>query len=388
MEAGDFSGKRVLVRSDLNVPLSGGQVTDTYRIEASLRTIKYLRNQGAVVAVCSHLGRPGGKVAPSLRMQPVAESLAMLGGFRVSALSSVVGTDVTAALEAASQGDVLLLENVRFDPREITNEREFAAVLAAPFDAFVFDAFGTAHRAHASTVGVTEFLPSYAGALLGSEIASLSQLLDEPERPFTVVLGGAKVSDKLKVIESLLPRVDKMLIGGGMCFTALKAKGFEVGTSLVEVDMVDTMRSLLVSEQGSKIVLPTDVVVAPSFSEEAPPTVIGLEEMPDDQMGLDIGPSSAETFAGIIATSRSVFWNGPMGVFEWESFRNGTNTVAEAMARSTGFTVVGGGDSVAAIRMLGFDRQITHVSTGGGAGLKLLEGEALPGLTALQIEGN
>ena len=363
-------------------------MTDAYRIEASLGTIKYLRDQGAVVAVCSHLGRPDGEVVSSLRMQPVAHSLAVLGEFPVRAIRSVVGSEVTAALDAARAGDVLLPENVRFDPRETANDREFAEALAAPFDAFVLDAFGTAHRAHASTVGVTDFLPSYAGSLLRSEIDAFGRLLNQPERPFTVALGGAKVSDKLKVIESLLPRVDQMLIGGGMCFTALQARGLEIGTSLVEANMVETVRLLLASEHGSKIVLPTDVVVAPSFSEDAPPTVVAVEDIPADQMGLDIGPESSKRFAGIVATSRSLFWNGPMGVFEWESFRGGTSAVAEAMAKSTGLTIVGGGDSVAAIRMLGFDGQITHVSTGGGAGLKLLQGEALPGLTALQIEGN
>lgn len=379
------TGKAVLLRSDLNVPLRDGAVADDYRILASLPTINSLRQQGAVVAVCSHLGRPNGQANPDLRMLPVAAKLAELGGFAVTTVPAISGNAVQAAVDNAQPGDVLVLENTRFEPGETTNNLDLAASMAEPFDAFVLDAFGTAHRAHASTVGVTNFLPSYAGLLLEAEIGALGSLLASPERPYTVVLGGAKVSDKLKVIEALLPLVDHMIIGGGMCFTALAAQGHEIGTSLVEADMIDTVRRLLASEHGHKIMLPTDIVVAPAFAEDAEPSVVSSEAIPADQMGLDVGPDSARAFSQVIAGSASVFWNGPMGVFEWEAFRSGTLAVANSLATSDGFTVVGGGDSVAAIRMFGLDTEVSHVSTGGGAGLKLLEGEALPGLAALRV---
>lgn len=377
-------GKAVLVRSDLNVPLSEGAVTDDYRIRASLPTINKLREQGAIVAVCSHLGRPEGVVDPSLRMMPVAAKLAEIGGFTVTTVPTVAGEAVQAAVDNAQPGDVLVLENTRFEPGEVVNDLDLASALAEPFDAFVLDAFGTAHRAHASTVGVTNFLPSYPGLLLEAEIAALGSLLVSPGRPYTVVLGGAKVSDKLKVIEALLPLVDHMIIGGGMCFTALSAQGYEIGASLVEPAMVNKVKDLLASEHGCKIMLPVDVVVAPTFSEDAVATVVPASEIPADQMGLDIGPESAQAFSRLIGQSAAVFWNGPMGVFEWESFRSGTLAVANSLASSNAFTVVGGGDSVAAIRLFGLDTEVSHVSTGGGAGLKLLEGEALPGLAALR----
>jgi phosphoglycerate kinase len=381
----DASGKAVLLRSDLNVPLSGGAVTDDYRILSSLPTINELRAQGAIVAVCSHLGRPRGEVIPGLSMMTVAAKLAEVGRFTVTAVSATAGEAVQAAVDNAAPGDVLVLENTRFDPREVLNDLDFAAELARPFDAFVLDAFGTAHRTHASTVGVANFLPSYAGSLLQAEISALGSLLNGPDRPYTVVLGGAKVSDKLKVIEALLPLVDHMIIGGAMCFTALAAQGHEIGDSLVEAGLIDTVRELLASEDGHKIVLPTDIVVAPTFAEHAVPTVVAASAIPPEQMGLDIGPESAAAFSTLIRASASVFWNGPMGVFEWESFRSGTLAVANSLAESDGFTVVGGGDSVAAIRLFGLDTAVSHVSTGGGAGLELLEGEALPGLEALRV---
>ncbi len=376
-------GATVLVRSDLNVPLDEGEVADDFRIAASLPTIAYLRDRGAKVVVCSHLGRPKG-LDEFLRLDPVAARLSMLGGFPVTKVNTVAGPEAEAAVTAAEAGTVVVLENTRFEGGEKKNDPELADALARLADSFVLDAFGTAHRAHATTVGVAERLPSAAGLLLEKEVKALSALLGDPQRPYTVILGGAKVSDKLAVMEHLLPRVDRMLVGGGMCFTLLKAQGHDIGTSLVEDSMVDVVGGLLEGEFGDKIMLPSDIVVAAAFAEDAAPRVTPVDAIPTDMMGLDIGPATVSEFGAAIDEAASVFWNGPMGVFEWEAFRAGTAGVAAALADTEGFTVIGGGDSVAAIRLLGREDQISHVSSGGGAGLELLEGKELPGIKALE----
>lgn len=383
----DVAGRRVLVRADLNVPLdTDGEkvtVTDDFRLRAALPTIQLLRERDAVVVLASHLGRPKGH-DDALRMAPVADRLAELGGFAVTALQETGGRQVLGALRDAEPGDVLLLENTRFEAGETSNDPQLAARIAELADLFVLDAFGSAHRAHASTVGVTDHLPSVAGPLLVAEVQALSQLLDDPPRPFVVVLGGAKVSDKLGVIHSLLPRVDRMLIGGGMCFSLMAARGMAVGDSMVELEHLDELREVLASKDAEKILLPVDIVTAPEFAEDAPVTTVDADAIADGQMGLDIGPRSRERFAEEIGRARSVFWNGPMGVFEWEAFREGTAVVARAVASADALTVVGGGDSVAAVRQLGLESAISHVSTGGGAGLEFIEGKTLPGLAALE----
>ncbi len=377
------SGFRVLVRSDLNVPLDGGRMADDFRIRAALPTIQALRERGARVVVCSHLGRPKGP-DPDLRMDPVAARLAEIGGFGVHKVDDVAGPRAAEAVEAMGPGDVVLLENTRFEPGETKNDPVLADRLAALCDLFVQDAFGSVHRAHASTVGVAERVRSVAGLLLVRELDAFSRFLGEPERPYVVVLGGAKVSDKLGVVRSLLPKTDAMLIGGGMCFTLLAAEGYEVGESLVEEEMLDTVREVMAGPGGDKIQLPTDVVVADRFAPDAPWRVTEAKAIPDEGVGLDIGPATAERFAAVVEGAGSVFWNGPMGVFEWEPFRAGTARVAQAMADTSAFTVVGGGDSVAALRMLGLEDRVSHVSTGGGAGLELLEGRPLPGVEVLE----
>jgi phosphoglycerate kinase len=377
------AGRRVLVRSDLNVPLAGGTVTDDFRIQKSLPTIARLRDAGATVIVCSHLGRPKGP-DPSLVMDPVAQKMSELGGFPVQKLDAVIGPDVEAAVESAGPGDVVLLENTRFEAGETKNAPEVADGLAALCDVFILDAFGSAHRAHASTVGVAERVQSAAGPLLVAEVEALSKLLENPERPFTVVLGGAKVSDKLGVIRSLLPKVDMMLIGGGMCFTLFASEGYEIGSSLFEEDRVKEIGELLSSADGDRISLPEDIVVADRFAADAESKTVPVNDIPDDWMGLDIGPVTAERFASVIHGSRSVFWNGPMGVFEWERFRAGTDHVARSLGDFGGFSVVGGGDSVAAMRLLGLEDTVSHLSTGGGAGLEMLEGKTLPGVAVLE----
>ena len=361
----DVSGKKVLVRSDLNVPLDDGQVSDDFRIRAALPTLERLIESDADVTVCSHLGRPDG-VDPAFSLQPVAETMADL-------------TDVSVGFE--SGGDITVLENTRFLSGETKNDPDTARELADGYDLFVQDAFGSVHRAHASTVGVAELITSVAGPLLDAELKALGRLLDEPDRPFTVVLGGAKVSDKLAVIENLLPRVDRMLIGGGMCFTFLKALGYEVGDSLVEESMLDSVSAFA---DDTRIALPTDVMIADSFSEEAYSAITVVTEIPEGWMGLDIGTDTAMDFADLVVDSGSVFWNGPMGVFEWEAYRNGTELVARALGECEGFTVVGGGDSAAALRLLGLEDTVSHLSTGGGAGLELLEGKILPGVAVLE----
>ena len=379
----DVEGKRVLVRSDLNVPLDEGTVADDFRIRASLPTIEALRQRGARVIVASHLGRPKG-VDPAFSMAPVSERLSELGGFPVVQADAVYGAEVEALIADAPEGAVVVLENTRFEPGESKNDPEVASGLAALADVFVNDAFGTAHRAHASNVGVAERIPSAAGRLLEGEIEAFGRLLGDPERPYVVILGGAKVSDKLDVIKHLLPTVDLMLVGGGMCFTLLKAGGYRVGDSLVEESMIDVVRQILDGPGGEKIVLPDDLVVADHFAADAAHEVVPGTGIPEGMMGLDIGPETIRRFGTVIEEAESVFWNGPMGVFEWEAFRNGTAGIAEAVASSGGYTVVGGGDSVAALRLLERDDEVSFVSSGGGAGLEILEGTNLPGIAALE----
>jgi phosphoglycerate kinase len=380
----DVAGKRVLVRGDLNVPLDEGQVADDFRIRASVPTIQSLLDRGASpVIVCSHLGRPQGP-DPELKMDPVAARLSELGGFAVHKSDAVVGADAVAAIADASEGDVVMLENTRFEAGETTNDAALADGLAALADVFMLDAFGSAHRAHASTVGVAERLPSAAGPLLEAEVEAMGRLLGEPPRPYIVVMGGAKVSGKLGTIRSLLPRVDAMLIGGGMCFTVLAAEGYEVGESMVEESMVSEVSDVLEGMGAGKIILPLDIVVGEEFAENTPHEVVPASDMPKGRVGLDIGPETIERFTGVIENAESLFWNGPMGVFEWEPFRAGTEAIAGAVAENEGFTVVGGGDSVAALRLLGLETEVSHLSTGGGAGLEMLEGKTLPGVAALE----
>lgn len=364
----DVGGQMVLVRSDLNVPLDAGQVSDDFRIRSALPTLGELVERGAAVTVCSHLGRPKGEDL-SLSMAAVAERMDSL-------------TELDVRFD--SPGDITVLENTRFDPGETSNSKETAERLADDFDLFVQDAFGSVHRAHASTVGVAELIKSAAGPLLDAELQALGRFLGDPERPYTVVLGGAKVSDKLGVIENLLPKVDRMLIGGGMCFTFLVAKGMSVGESLVQEDMLESVRQLLKGPEGHKIILPVDIAVGDEFSEEAERRVVPASEIPDETIGLDIGGESGAGFWELIDSSGSVFWNGPMGVFEWDQFRSGTEHIARAMAACDGFTAVGGGDSAAALRLLGLEGSVSHLSTGGGAGLELLEGRVLPGVAVLE----
>jgi len=379
----DVAGRTVLVRADLNVPLANGEVADDFRIRASLPTIRELQERGARVVVCSHLGRPDG-FDPALSMSPIAERMARLSGSSVVVAADVMGPGARAAVRNATSDEIVMLENTRFEPGEKANAPEMAEALASLADRFVLDAFGSAHRAHASTVGVAERLPSAAGRLLEAEVEAFAGLLVDPAPPLVVILGGAKVSDKLAVMEHLLPRVDRMLVGGGMCFTLLKAQGLDVGSSLVEDSMVDTVATMLGSPDGSKIALPQDVVAAKRFAADAPAQLVSADAIPEGWMGLDIGPVATASFASQIDVAGTVFWNGPMGVFEWEQFRAGTAGVAAAVASAAGFTVVGGGDSAAALRLLGFEDDVSHLSSGGGAGLELLEGKELPGIAALR----
>jgi phosphoglycerate kinase len=379
----DVANKRVLLRSDLNVPLAEGEVADDFRIRSSIPTIAALRDQSAIVIVTSHLGRPGGPDA-SLSLGPIAERMAELGGFPVTHVGSLIGPEADQAIRAAQPGAVILLENTRFESGEKTNDPGLAGALAKLAEVFVLDAFGSAHRAHASTVGVAALIPSAAGPLLAAEVEALDRLLHDPERPYVVALGGAKVSDKLGVMQALLPKVDVMLVGGGMCFTLLEAEGYEVGGSLVEEEMIKDVRRLLESEWGSRVSLPTDIVVAGRFAADAEPMVAPASDIPSDAIGMDIGPDTAQLFASVIRGAGSLFWNGPMGVFEWDSFRGGTEVMAKAVAESEAFSVVGGGDSVAALRTLGLEGEVSHLSTGGGAALEYLEKGTLPGLEALR----
>lgn len=363
--------KTVLVRSDLNVPLSDGEISDDFRIRSALPTLEHLVEQGARVQVCSHLGRPKGE-DPRYSLETVAQRLGELTKYKVT-------------FGRGSQGDIAVLENTRFHQGETENAPPYAAQLAQGIDLFVQDAFGSVHRAHASTVGVAEMVKSVAGPLLDAELKAFKNFTDDPDQPYTVVLGGAKVSDKLGVISNLLPKVDKMLIGGGMCFTLLKARGEPVGASMVDDERLEEVTELLESEHAGKIVLPIDVVAATSFTEGSPNRIVDVHSMTEHEMGLDIGPATANLFADTVRRSATIFWNGPMGVFEWESYRHGTERVASAMAATDGYTGVGGGDSAAALKMLGYEDEIDHLSTGGGAGLELLEGRVLPGVEVLGI---
>ncbi|MPQ96821.1 phosphoglycerate kinase [Modestobacter sp. I12A-02628] len=383
------SGRRVLLRTDLNVPLdtTTREITDDGRIRASVPTIQALRDAGARVVVAAHLGRPKGAPDPQFSLAPVAARLGELLGAEVPLAADVAGADATARAAALADGQVLLLENVRFEAAETSKDDaergELADRLAGLADLYVDDAFGAVHRKHASVFDVAQRLPHAAGRLVARELEVLRRLTTEPERPYVVVLGGSKVSDKLAVIEALLPKVDTLLVGGGMCFTFLAAQGHGVGKSLLEADQVDTCRRLL-AEAGERIVLPVDVVCAPEFSADAPTTTVGTDAIADDQMGLDIGPRSVELFGRHLDGAHTVFWNGPMGVFELAPFAAGTEGVARAVSGIDGLSVVGGGDSAAAVRQLGLDEAAYgHISTGGGASLEYLEGRDLPGLAVL-----
>ncbi|TFV65905.1 UNVERIFIED_ORG: phosphoglycerate kinase [Bacillus sp. AZ43] len=383
------SGRRVFLRADLNVPLdkSTREITDDGRIRASLPTLQALRDAGARVIVSAHLGRPKGAPDPQFSLAPVAARLGELLGTDVPLAGDVAGEDARARAGALGDGDVLLLENVRFEAAETSKDDaergELADRFAALADVYVDDAFGAVHRKHASVFDVAQRLPHYAGRLVARELDVLTRLTADPERPYVVVLGGSKVSDKLAVIEALLPKVDRLLVGGGMCFTFLAAQGHGVGKSLLEADQVDTCRRLL-AEAGDRIVLPVDVVCAPEFSADVPTTTVAVDRIPDDQMGLDVGPRTVELFGTTLGDARTVFWNGPMGVFELAPFQDGTRGVAQAVGAVAGLSVVGGGDSAAAVRQLGLDEaSYGHISTGGGASLEYLEGRELPGLTVL-----
>jgi len=389
---GDLKGKRVLVRSDFNVPLDDDKnITDDGRIRAALPTLKALLDADAKVIIAAHLGRPKGKVNPDFSLAPVAQRLAELAGVNVTLAEDTVGEGAKAAVAALEPGNIVLLENVRFNAAETSKDdaerAAFAEQLAALADVFVSDGFGVVHRKQASVYDVARILPAASGLLVAKEIESLGKAVNDPERPYTVVLGGSKVSDKLGVIANLLGKADRLLIGGGMAYTFLAAQGHEVGTSLLEKDQIDTVKGYLETAKanGVELLLPVDTVVAPEFKPDAPATVVDSDAIPADQMGLDIGPKTRELFARAIASSKTVVWNGPMGVFEFAAFAEGTKAVAQAISASEAFSVIGGGDSAAAVRTLGFDEStFSHISTGGGASLELLEGKTLPGIAVLE----
>jgi phosphoglycerate kinase len=388
---GDLRGKRVIVRADLNVPLDGTTITDDGRIRAALPTISTLTGAGARVVVISHLGRPKGAPEEKYSLRPVVGRLSELLGADVAFATDTVGDSARETVEGLEDGRVAILENLRFNPGETAKDeaerRAFAEQIAALGDAFVSDGFGVVHRKQASVYELAQILPSAAGELVTSEVEALRKVTDDPERPFVVILGGAKIADKLGVIENLLTKADRILIGGGMAYTFLKAQGHEIGKSLLDAERVDTVRGYLETAQknGVELVLPVDTVVAREFSADAEPTTVPADQIPADQEGMDIGPETAELFARKIADARTVFWNGPMGVFEFETFARGTKDVATALAEADGFTVIGGGDSAAAVRTLGFDESaFSHISTGGGASLELIEGKELPGIAVLE----
>ncbi len=389
VEEVQLEGKRVLVRCDFNVPLKDAVITDENRLVGAMPTIKYLIEQGAKVILCSHLGKPKGEAKPELSLAPVAKRLSQMLNKEVvfAADSNVIGEEAKNAISKMNNGDVVLLENTRYRKEETKNEENFSRELASIAEIFVNDAFGTAHRAHCSTVGVASFVEeAVCGYLIQKELQFLGEAVENPERPFVAILGGAKVSDKLGVINNLLDKVDTLIIGGGMAYTFLKALGHEIGKSLLEEDKIDYAKEMMskAEEKGVKILLPIDVIYADRFDENAEPKTSEGRDIPSDHQGLDIGPKSAELFSDAIKEAKTVIWNGPMGVFEFANFAKGTIAVAKAMSEVNATTIIGGGDSAAAVNILGFGDKMTHISTGGGASLEFLEGKELPGITALK----
>ncbi len=383
----EAQGKCVLVRVDFNVPIQDGEVGDDTRIRAALPTIKKLSDEGARVILMSHLGRPAGTgFEEDFSLRPAAKRLSELLGTPVVMADDITGDDAHDKVALLGNGEILVLENLRFDPREKKNDPSFCEELASLGDAYVNDAFGTAHRAHASTAGVAALLPAYAGYLMDREVSALSGMLDDPKRPFVAILGGSKVSDKIKIIDALIEKADTLIIGGAMCFTFLAATGKDVGTSLMEPDWIEPAREMMnkANDLGKQLLLPVDVVVADRFAADADTQIVSVDDIPSDMMGLDIGPRTAQLYAQAIDTAQSVFWNGPMGVFEMEAFEAGTRAVADAVAQCVGDTIIGGGDSVAAVNKFDLADKMTFISTGGGASMELVQGEQLPGVVALE----
>ncbi|GGE36635.1 phosphoglycerate kinase [Pullulanibacillus camelliae] len=382
----ELKGKTVFCRVDFNVPLEGNKITDDTRIRAAIPTIQYLIEQGAKVILASHLGRPDGQVKEELRLNPVAQRLSDLLGKPVVKTDQVIGEEVNKAVNDAQFGDVILIENVRFEPGEKKNDPELAKAFAALADVYVNDAFGAAHRAHASTEGVAQYLkPAVAGFLLEKELEVIGKALDNPSRPFTAIIGGAKVKDKIGVIENLLDKVDNLIVGGGLAYTFIKSQGYEVGKSLLDEEKIDLARSFIetAKAKGVHFYMPEDVIVADDFSESANTKVVAISDIPADWEALDIGPKTVETYSKVIKESKLVIWNGPMGVFELDTFAKGTKGVAEALAASDAYSIIGGGDSAAAAEKFHLAEKMDHISTGGGASLELMEGKTLPGVAVL-----